>query len=179
MFNLFKRKQPAIKVIDKVYISLEAKHKGMFDQWNQDKNIVFIFWFEESLDLASQFFTELVSKPVRTLLAKEAASAQLVGGLAVFGEHHPLKSKEQELFRKLNLENPVVYSSLTEPLFKQFGSDKIIDLMKKLGMNEDESIEHTMISRSIANAQEKIEKKISVDLGARSQEGWLKNNFIS
>jgi len=38
-----------------------------------------------------------------------------------------------------------------------FGSDRIMMIMDKLGMEEDEPIEHTMITRAIENAQRKVE----------------------
>jgi hypothetical protein len=150
----------------------------MFEYWKIDNKIVFIFWFEESLEKASLFFADIENAPIRLLLARETISSQLAGHTLVFAEHYPMRSKELELFQKLNLQNPVVYSSLSEPLFKRFGSDKIIELMKNLGMKEDEAIEHNMVSRSIGNAQEKIEKKVTIDQTARSQEGWLQKNLI-
>ncbi|MGV1099837.1 preprotein translocase subunit SecA [Thiovibrio sp. JS02] len=49
------------------------------------------------------------------------------------------------------------YLSLEDDLLRIFGSDRISGLMDKLGMEEDEPIEHTMISRAIENAQRKVE----------------------
>jgi len=49
------------------------------------------------------------------------------------------------------------YLSLEDDLLRIFGSDRISGLMEKLGMEEDEPIEHTMISRAIENAQRKVE----------------------
>jgi preprotein translocase subunit SecA len=79
----------------------------------------------------------------------------------------------------LNLQDVQVWSALDEPLFKHFGSDKIIQMMKQLGMKEDVAIEHNMISKAIQNAQEKISKKVLIDQAASSQEEWLKKNWAS
>jgi len=49
------------------------------------------------------------------------------------------------------------YLSLEDDLLRIFGSDRISGIMDKLGMEEDEPIEHTMISRAIENAQRKVE----------------------
>ncbi len=49
------------------------------------------------------------------------------------------------------------YLSLEDDLLRIFGSDRISGIMDKLGMGEDEPIEHTMISRAIENAQRKVE----------------------
>ena len=179
MFNFFKKKDPAIKVIDKVAISEPARLKAMFSQWKDDNNIVFIFWFDESLQQAQTFFSRQASETVSLLTAREATTAHLAGKTVIFAEHHPLRSKEEGLYSKMNLQTVQVYSSLSEPLFQQFGSDKIIQLMKQLGMNEDEIIEHDMVSKSIRKAQENIEKKVIVDQTASSQAEWLQKNNVS
>lgn len=46
----------------------------------------------------------------------------------------------------------------------------------KLGMKEEEAIEHALISKSLANAQDKIAKKVTAALPAGSQREWLKRN---
>ena len=40
-----------------------------------------------------------------------------------------------------------------------FGSDNISGIMDKLGMDEDEPIEHRLVTRSIENAQKKVESR--------------------
>jgi len=49
------------------------------------------------------------------------------------------------------------YLSLEDDLLRIFGSDRIAGIMDKLGMEEDEPIEHNMISKAIENAQRKVE----------------------
>ena len=49
------------------------------------------------------------------------------------------------------------YLSLEDDLLRIFGSDRISGVLEKLGMDEDEPIEHNMISRAIENAQRKVE----------------------
>lgn len=49
------------------------------------------------------------------------------------------------------------YLSLEDDLLRVFGSDRISGIMDKLGMEEDEAIEHNMISKAIENAQRKVE----------------------
>ena len=69
----------------------------------------------------------------------------------------------------------MVYSSISEPIFQLFGGDKMIELMKKMGMKEDEMIEHEMISKSIMRAQEKIAETTTQYTSAKSQGEWLQN----
>ncbi len=49
------------------------------------------------------------------------------------------------------------YLSLEDDLLRIFGSGKISGIMDKLGMEEDEPIEHPMITKAIENAQKKVE----------------------
>ncbi|MDZ7642292.1 MAG: preprotein translocase subunit SecA [Desulfurivibrio sp.] len=49
------------------------------------------------------------------------------------------------------------FLSLEDDLLRVFGSDRISGVMDRLGMEEDEPIEHKMISRAIENAQRKVE----------------------
>jgi preprotein translocase subunit SecA len=49
------------------------------------------------------------------------------------------------------------YLSLEDDLLRIFGSDRIAGIMQRLGMGEDEPIEHSMITRAIENAQRKVE----------------------
>jgi len=49
------------------------------------------------------------------------------------------------------------YLSLEDDLLRIFGSDRISGIMDRLGMEEDEPIEHNMISKAIENAQRKVE----------------------
>ncbi len=49
------------------------------------------------------------------------------------------------------------YLSLEDDLLRIFGSDRISGIMDKLGMEEDEPIEHQMISKAIEGAQRKVE----------------------
>jgi len=49
------------------------------------------------------------------------------------------------------------YLSMEDSLMRIFGSQKISGLMSKLGMEEGEAIEHTLVTRAIENAQKKVE----------------------
>jgi hypothetical protein len=48
--------------------------------------------------------------------------------------------------------------------------------MKKLGVKDDEVLGHTMISKSIRNAQEKIAAKVRVEKKTKSQQEWMRVN---
>lgn len=177
MFGLFKKKSGGITVTDKVVIELTAKYKQLLNTWQADKTQVFVCWFEESLDEATAYMQAAGAPDFPLMLAREFRNARIAGKPVIFTEHYPLRSKEEELWQAAGLQQVTVYAALREPLFSRFGGDKIIQVMLQLGMKEDELIEHSMISSSIKKAQEKIEKQITTENTARSQESWINSNY--
>lgn len=85
-----------------------------------------------------------------------------VGGLHILGtsRHESRRIDNQLRGRSGRQGDPGssrFFLSLEDDLLRIFGSGKISGIMDKLGMEEDEPIEHTMISRAIENAQKKVE----------------------
>jgi hypothetical protein len=100
----------------------------------------------------------------------------------LFLGHHPLLSNENNLIKKLsevigNQMNGSFWLSFDDPLLTKFGSEKILPLLDKLGMKEDECVEHTMVSKSISNAREKISKHVRMEITSDSEEEWFERNF--
>ncbi len=85
-----------------------------------------------------------------------------VGGLHILGtgRHESRRIDNQLRGRSGRQGDPGssrFYLSLEDDLLRIFGSDRIAGIMDKLGMEEDEPIEHSMISKAIENAQRKVE----------------------
>ena len=177
MFNLFKKKDESVKVIDKIWMSEAAKWNGITEQWKKDPGISIIAWFDSTLHQLETLFAKETSLPVSLYTTREIHSSQIAGKQVIFAEHHPMRAKEQELFKQWQIREAVVHSSLDEPLFQKFGGEKIIQLMKQMGMQEDGVIEHKMISHSIENAQEKIERTVVTEHTAASQQEWMERNL--
>ncbi|HKB43244.1 MAG TPA: hypothetical protein VKC90_02605 [Chitinophagaceae bacterium] len=177
MFGLFGKKEATIKVKDKVWVTGEAKLQAFINEWKKNPGIVFIFWFDESLRQVESFFAGQATTAPVLLTARETNTFHLAGKKIIVAEHYPLQQKENEFFQKLNLQEAEIWSALDEPLFKHFGSEKIIQMMKQLGMKENEVIENAMISKAILSVQEKISKKIIIDQAAQSQDDWLQKNL--
>lgn len=177
MFSFFKKKDPSVLVIDKITMDDEAKLAALQAAWQTSPELVILFWFEESLQQVTDYFSRNGSTMPELMMTREASSRQLQGKKIIFGEHYPLASREQVLYHELGLQAAEVYSSLHEPLFRQFGGDRIITLMQSLGMDKNEVIEHSMISNSIRRAQEKIGKKLKLEQPARSAQQWFAVNF--
>jgi preprotein translocase subunit SecA len=85
-----------------------------------------------------------------------------LGGLHILGtERHESRRIDNQLRgrsgRQGDKGSSRFYLSLDDDLMRIFGSEKISGLMQKLGLENGQPIEHTMISRAVANAQKKVE----------------------
>lgn len=169
---LFNSSEPEIKIIDKVWMSAEAKFKACKAMADVNPDCVFICWFPETFEVIKIFVNEH-----NVMLTSQAAPTSFQDKMVVFAEHHPLAKKEIALFTLLNLKEAPILSSLDEPLFMRFGGERTLSLMKKLGMNEDEVIGSGMITSAIHNAQKKIEKQVVVEREAHSQQEWFALNL--
>ena len=172
MFGLFNPREPGTKIIDKVWMWADAKFKACKAMAAANPNCIFICWFPETFDVLKSFLSER-----NLLLASHATSMSFQDKMIVFAEHHPLVRKEIALFTLLNLKEAAVLSSLDEPLFMRFGGEKTIELMKKMGMNQNEVIGSSMITNAIRNAQKKIEKEVVAEREAHSQQEWFTLNL--
>ena len=87
-----------------------------------------------------------------------------LGGLHINGtERHESRRIDNQLrgrcARQGDPGSTRFYLSLEDDLMRLFGSDNISGIMDKLGMDEDEPIEHKLVTRSIENAQKKVESR--------------------
>jgi preprotein translocase subunit SecA len=85
-----------------------------------------------------------------------------LGGLHIIGtERHESRRIDNQLRGRAGRQGDPgsshFYLSLEDDLMRLFGSDNIATIMDKLGMEEDEPIEHSLITRSIEQAQKKVE----------------------
>tara|TARA_Y100000389_G_scaffold52091_1_gene47872 strand:+ start:716 stop:3286 length:2571 start_codon:yes stop_codon:yes gene_type:complete len=85
-----------------------------------------------------------------------------LGGLYVLGtERHESRRIDNQLRGRSGRQgDPGVsrfFLSLEDNLMRIFASDKVSEIMKKLGMEEGEAIEHKWVSKSIENAQKRVE----------------------
>ncbi|MBP7783228.1 MAG: preprotein translocase subunit SecA [Acinetobacter sp.] len=86
------------------------------------------------------------------------------GGLHIIGsERHESRRIDNQLRGRAGRQgDPGVsrfYLSLEDDLMRIFAGDRIVSMMRAMGLTEDEAIEHKMVSRSIENAQRKVEAR--------------------
>lgn len=179
LFNLFGKKDDEADnhvFVDRAYVSTEAKMKACAELAKKEPGHVFICWFGDTAIQFKEFFRQQGLDENLVTETHSLHASKLLNKIPVFVEHYPLHSKEIDLIKNWEAKNIVVYSALDEPLFRHFGSDKLIPMMKMLGMKEDEVIEHNMVTKSIIKGQEKIAQQVTVELSSASQEEWMQKN---
>lgn len=85
------------------------------------------------------------------------------GGLAIIGtERHESRRVDRQLRGRAGRQgdpgSSQFFVSLEDNLMRLFGSDRIASLMDRMGLEEGEVIQHSMISKSIERAQKKVEE---------------------
>ena len=94
---------------------------------------------------------------------KEAHDAVLAaGGLHIIGtERHESRRIDNQLRGRAGRQGDAgssrFYLSMEDALMRIFASDRVSNMMKKLGMEEGEAIEHPWVTKAIENAQRKVE----------------------
>ena len=94
---------------------------------------------------------------------KLSDDVKAAGGLAIIGtERHDSRRVDRQLRGRAGRQGDVgssqFYVSLEDHLMRIFGSDRIAKMMDRMGLEEGEVIQHSMISKSIERAQKKVEE---------------------
>ena len=93
---------------------------------------------------------------------KEKEKVIELGGLHVLGtERHEARRIDNQLRGRSGRQGDPgssrFYLSLEDDLLRIFGSERISGIMDRLGMEEDQPIEHRLVTRAIENAQRRVE----------------------
>lgn len=94
---------------------------------------------------------------------KLTPDSRKAGGLAIIGtERHESRRVDRQLRGRSGRQGDVgssqFFVSLEDSLMRLFGSDRIAKLMDRMGLEEGEVIQHSMITKSIERAQRKVEE---------------------
>jgi preprotein translocase subunit SecA len=103
--------------------------------------------------------TNMAGRGVDIKLPKECLE---LGGLAIIAtERHESRRIDNQLRGRSGRQGDIgesqFYLSLEDNLLRIFGSDKIANIMTRLGIEEGEHIESGMVTRAVENAQKKVE----------------------
>lgn len=191
MFSILGSK-PSNEVKYKVYLTKIAKYRQLMDylieQLNSEKRIHLVAHFDQTYSELVQLLTkagidydeQIGTNGSLLLLSKSweiKNRSQLPDGdhLLVAAEIHPMSVREEHL-KNLHKNEMVVFCALDNPFFELFGGDRIRTLMGKLGLKENEAIEHPMVAKAIVNAQKKMDKKAVNEKPAYSIREWMNLN---
>ncbi|MBC3783813.1 preprotein translocase subunit SecA [Spirosoma utsteinense] len=94
---------------------------------------------------------------------KLTAESKAAGGLAIIGtERHESRRVDRQLRGRAGRQGDPgtsqFFVSLEDSLMRLFGSDRIAKVMDRMGLEEGEVIQHSMITKSIERAQKKVEE---------------------
>jgi len=94
---------------------------------------------------------------------KLSPEVKAAGGLAIIGtERHDSRRVDRQLRGRAGRQgdpgSSEFYVSLEDKLMRLFGSERIAGVVDKLGMQDDEALVNGMLSKSIENAQKKVEE---------------------
>jgi preprotein translocase subunit SecA len=174
MFGWFsKKKKNERRSRDLVWISKEAQWKALPILLIENQPAFVYAWFSSTVERAKSVVAD-ANLNIRIQYASDFSDVATSGATVIVLEHYPLLHKEEWILNAVYPREILVLSGLDEPLFNLFGGQRITEIMQKMGMDESEKIEHSMINSSILRAQQKISEKVSSDFSARSQEEWFR-----
>jgi len=113
-------------------------------------------------DEASEEENRKAYERTRSIASREKEEVLVLGGLHVIGtERHEARRIDNQLRGRAGRQGDPgssrFYLSLEDDLMRLFGSERISTVMTKLGIEEDQPIEHSLITKAIENAQRRVE----------------------
>lgn len=152
--------------LSKVHVPLEVLEHGQ--TFSRRPNVIYSCLAEDLHSSALMSFLE---------------QCHLQPGLSVFvPAHYPIIASENKMLEKLNhlaagKVVPVFCIHLQSLLLKQFSTENLTALMEKLGMKDDECIQHALVTKSIIRVREKLAQDVIVEKTASSEEEWFHKNL--
>ena len=115
----------------------------------------------EFVDTETPEFKEILDK-YEKICAAEKKEVLAAGGLHIVGtERHESRRIDNQLRGRSGRQGDPgssrFFLSLEDDLMRIFGSERLSNVMSRLGLEDDQPIEHKLISKSIENAQKKVE----------------------
>ena len=103
-------------------------------------------------------------KEDETLIKENEKKVKEFGGLSIIGtERHESRRIDNQLRGRAGRQgdpgSTIFFISLQDELMRIFGGDSIDGMLKKLGLKENESIDHPWINKAMERAQKKVESR--------------------
>lgn len=94
---------------------------------------------------------------------------------------YPLATRESECLAQVRTRHPDAPAhyclSLEDAIFEVFAGQQLAPLLEKLGLGEDECIEHKLVDRAIDNAIQKVTSVVTLERKATSEKQWFTLNY--
>ena len=140
----------------------------MLTRKNIDHNVLNAKLHKREADIVAQagksgtvtIATNMAGRGTDIKITKEVKEA---GGLAIIGtERHESRRVDRQLRGRSGRQgdpgSSQFFVALDDNLMRMFGSERIAKIMDRLGLEEGEVIQHSMITKSIERAQKKVEE---------------------
>jgi len=206
LFSFLSKNTPAYTVSDKIWVSQEESLRGIGTEAltaiTRGEIPIILSFFEDSQKQVLAYLqhqqapvVEMVPSnanqvPAKTIICLDAWLA--VHSLThstldktkitflLYG-HYPLIAPEDTLLNELHqltgTPKFTSFFSLDHPLMAVFGSDQMKSLMLKMGIKKDECIQHSMVSRSVVRARQKISESVKQEFETTSEIEWYVKNI--
>ncbi|MEO1260766.1 MAG: hypothetical protein AAFZ15_18350 [Bacteroidota bacterium] len=172
LFNLLKKKEQGPVIDDKTWMNQTGKLKGCAALLKEHPAYTLVAWLLRTKEEAAAYlFREYGLSPVIET-ATSVMPSRIQGKEICFLEHHPQLGKELNLLKSWKCEKVLFLNSLEDAVFYHSKPERIIELMQRLGHQENEVIQHPMVTKSIRRAQQKFDKEGIKDLPKKYGE-WL------
>lgn len=163
--SLYQKGQPVlvgtISIENSEMLSTMLKHKGIphevlnAKQHEKEAEIVSMAGQRASVTIS----TNMAGRGTDIMLGE---GMQDLGGLMIIGtERHESRRIDNQLRGRSGRQGDPgasrFYVSLEDDLMRLFGSEKLVGIVESLGMDDEMNIEHSLLSKSIENAQKKVE----------------------
>ncbi len=138
----------------------EMKKRGMSDELISEA-MGFSETDDEEIKEARLLFSQLI-ETYKEQIAPEAEKVRQAGGLFIVGtERHESRRIDNQLRGRAGRQGDPgssrFFISLEDDLMRLFGSERMTGIVNALGLEEDQPIEHKMLSGAIENAQKRVE----------------------
>ena len=188
---LFGSKKPTLKIIDFIWKTKEEKYRAIANKMLSGEAIIVAYFFDDTKNELIQIANVLQVPASASLLSFEKIMLLSADSLMhtntslkhqiIFAEHYPSFAIEDEVLahigEKLNQQAITFFMSLDEPLFQYFGADRMVDILERMGFQENESISHNMLTESIKKVQQKIDQEAKSMQATQNAKEWFALNL--
>ncbi|MEQ9378444.1 MAG: hypothetical protein RIG68_24870 [Imperialibacter sp.] len=178
MFSFFKREKSKELPVIVVFTSKVQLYKWLIADAMQSPSAIFYF-FEETGKELEALLNAAGAESIKLINWKDADKT-MISDKAYVAELYPLSGPYTTLINNIQQHSKTsiqTLSHLESPIFMKMGGDKLKTLVARLGIREEESISHAMVTRAISNLQSKFDQKVVTEKTANSIEGWYQANL--